>query len=790
MEIFENQTEFDVIFIENRINSNLTDFSTDEDYRLTFDLVSLPIWREDFATEAQLLFSNMRQALTEFNSGFDVWLDWYEERLQGSPLQFRRELSWTTLSQERLGQNAREKNAYLKQLWNEHSPDQLASTASLRPLNRVRTIFIGPGAAGKTSLIRAMRGEKVVEKDQERTPGADLTEASSIELAAADVFEHKLEGTEITVHFWDFGGQVMAHATHQFFLRSKCLYVIVLDAGSERIIREERTANTEAEYWLEHVRAYGDSAPVILVGGKCDRPHQVSLDLNSLKQRYPNIVGFYQVSATKARGKHKPEFKIFTRVWAEQLVALGVHSEMFSAEQFAVMEAVKKKARKQDFLSFDDYEEICDEEDLPLDGPTGGETLRDLMDKLGIIMHFAQLHRLDADLLNPSWLTYGVYTLLFDKRSKKKKGRITFDDVVKILKNPPQPPDHDRKLRYPRSRCGTVVDAMGAFKVAYRLERDDSQIIIPALLPESQPDHDFVFDGALAFQFDCDGLLPPHVLPALIVDNHKDIARYGRDEEDVVWEYGVLLRPERGYNAEALVIARTRNQQKLDIYVKGADASDYITSLRKNVLDSISDMPDLKYQEKVQVTPDMRIDDQLERFAGVQPHYISYKAVKNAHEHDLPVPGEDDFIYDSNKIMKIFPAVSGDPRHQIMISYSRKDRAHVEALVVKLEDEGFTVWYDKELNAGKRARMRRQINQAIDTARVVLALWSPNSADSDWVLDEADHAWNDDKLISLRLPELERKQIPKPFGAKHVLLHTSFSHLKKALAAKGLRSRR
>ena len=78
----------------------------------------------------------------------------------------------------------------------------------------------------------------------------------------------------------------MAHATHQFFLRSKCLYVIVL-AG-----RAERNPNEEAEYWLEHVRAFGDSAPVLLVGNKAD-VMPVNLDLRTLKEKYPNIVGFY-----------------------------------------------------------------------------------------------------------------------------------------------------------------------------------------------------------------------------------------------------------------------------------------------------------------------------------------------------------------------------------------------------------------------------------------------------------------------------------------------------------------
>ena len=92
----------------------------------------------------------------------------------------------------------------------------------------------------------------------------------------------------------------MAHATHQFFLRSKCLYVIVL-AG-----RAERNPNEEAEYWLQHVRAFGDGAPVLLVGNKAD-VMPVNLDQRTLKDKYPNVVGFYSVSCTKAKENFKED---------------------------------------------------------------------------------------------------------------------------------------------------------------------------------------------------------------------------------------------------------------------------------------------------------------------------------------------------------------------------------------------------------------------------------------------------------------------------------------------------
>ena len=121
-----------------------------------------------------------------------------------------------------------------------------------RPLKRVRAIFIGHGEVGKTSLIRALHGEDVVEGEEPITHGiASYNSRCKID-EEAGVFTRvtELKESDLTVHFWDFGAQVMAHATHQYFLRSKCLYVIVL-AG-----RAEHNPNEEAKYgWSMFVRS-------------------------------------------------------------------------------------------------------------------------------------------------------------------------------------------------------------------------------------------------------------------------------------------------------------------------------------------------------------------------------------------------------------------------------------------------------------------------------------------------------------------------------------------------------
>jgi hypothetical protein len=229
------------------------------------------------------------------------------------------------------------------------------------------------------------------------TQGIAITDPAKMD-EAAGVFTRvtHFNDDDLTVHFWDFGGQVMAHATHQFFLRSKCLYVIVL-AG-----RAERNPNEEAEYWLEHVRAFGDNAPVLLVGNKAD-VMPVNLDLTTLKQKFPNIVEFHSLSCTQARGAFKDEFELFRKKFGANLRALGQNVQRFSPGQFKVLKTVEQKAAQDDFLNEGRFDEICKENGIEMEGTGGRDSLLDILDKLGIVMHFERLPFLTDYVLNPRW---------------------------------------------------------------------------------------------------------------------------------------------------------------------------------------------------------------------------------------------------------------------------------------------------------------------------------------------------------------------------------------------------
>jgi tetratricopeptide (TPR) repeat protein len=71
----------------------------------------------------------------------------------------------------------------------------------------------------------------------------------------------------------------------------------------------------------------------------------------------------------------------------------------------------------------------------------------------------------------------------------------------------------------------------------------------------------------------------------------------------------------------------------------------------------------------------------------------------------------------------------------VFISYSSQDRERVIPLVEAIEQRGWTVWWDRKIDAG--TAFDREIESAIDGAKCIVVVWSANSVASDWVRSEA-----------------------------------------------------
>ena len=58
----------------------------------------------------------------------------------------------------------------------------------------------------------------------------------------------------------------------------------------------------------------------------------------------------------------------------------------------------------------------------------------------------------------------------------------------------------------------------------------------------------------------------------------------------------------------------------------------------------------------------------------------------------------------------------------IFVSYASDDRDRVRPLIERLESQGWTIWWDRDLVVGPS--FDEKIEEAIDAASVVVVVWS------------------------------------------------------------------
>lgn len=151
---------------------------------------------------------------------------------------------------------------------------QAEAAGTARPIHEIKAMLVGRGGAGKTSLRRFFMGEKH-DKNETETPGIAL-----------ETFPLVCQQGELTVRLWDFAGQEITHALHQFFLTEDCVYLLVLDPRSN-------TEMQDAEYWLGLLQRYAGNAPVLLVLNRQDaRQGGYEVDRRMLQERFPLIHSF------------------------------------------------------------------------------------------------------------------------------------------------------------------------------------------------------------------------------------------------------------------------------------------------------------------------------------------------------------------------------------------------------------------------------------------------------------------------------------------------------------------
>jgi len=447
-----------------------------------------------------------------------------------------------------------------------------------KPLNEVKVLLVGEGGSGKTSLVKRLFGEEV-DGNEPQTQGINIRK-----------WGIKNGEKEIKANFWDFGGQEIMHATHQFFLSKRSLYILVLDGRKDE----------KPEYWLKLIENFGGDSPVLVVINKIDENPSFELNRKFLQEKYPSISnrGFYRLSCKLNEGVEE-----FSKALQEELTKVKHLEIKWPESWFNVKSSLEKICPKCsfntkiedscesfNFIEYKEYKQLCDEEGIKSESERN--ILVDFLHDLGVILHFRDIPLLNTHVLEPEWVTNAVYKIVNSRIIADSRGVLKPTEMLpEILKQ-----NIENKFYYPPNQYNFIINLMEKFELSYGL--DDSTVLLPMLLEIQEPNFEFDYQKALKFRIDYD-FLPPSIMPRFIVKMSRDI------KDNLRWRTGVVLE-NKGCHSTAVIRADIE-AKRISIYVNGCQRRDYFSVVLQRFREINNSFEKLKATEKIPLPDDPEV---------------------------------------------------------------------------------------------------------------------------------------------------------------------------------------
>ncbi|MBD2159465.1 leucine-rich repeat domain-containing protein [Limnothrix sp. FACHB-1083] len=428
-----------------------------------------------------------------------------------------------------------------------------------------KLLVVGQGGTGKTALLNALRGQAFVPTDT--THGMAIAPLELAHPTRADV--------TMTLNAWDFGGQEIYHATHQFFMSERSLFVVVWSARSGH---EEG----KLDYWLNTITTLAPNAPIVLVASHTDQ-HAAAFPDRAFREKYPQIQAIARVSNRTNDGIDD------LRTTLAQLAAeLPLMGETWPATWL----------RAADSLA-----ELPD----PYIGPKAfyrhlaaagvAETSRPVLARwlheLGQILFFqdrpanSDLDLSDLVILQPAWASQTISRVIDDREVEEKRGIFTHCCMERLWC------DLDRHV------CDHLLRLMERFDLSYRLldDRDADRSLVVERVPHNPPpyetDWDALADGPqIAFRYHLN-FVPPGI-PTWF------IARQSRFSIDRHWRYGALFAYDDGGVRHLALLDLPLGERSLRLTVRGPHPQNFCTLLHDGITQLLAErFPGLQVTPKV-----------------------------------------------------------------------------------------------------------------------------------------------------------------------------------------------
>ncbi|MEM9954857.1 MAG: COR domain-containing protein, partial [Chloroflexota bacterium] len=586
-------------------------------------------------------------------------------------------------------------------------------------LYEAKLLILGEGGAGKTTLTQKILDSNYQLKDEDTTKGIDIAE-----------WEFLLDNDRVfKVNIWDFGGQEIYHATHQFFLTERSLYVLVVDTRKE---------DTDFYYWLNIAELLGGESPLVIFNNeKQDRKR--AIDERSLREEFLNFNGTFHANLATNRGLEDTVREI--QHYMQGLPHVG-------AELPKTWVNVRRQLEddNRDYIFYEEYLDICDTVNLTEERYK--EQVLGYLHDLGVCLHFKddQLLRRYV-ILKPEWGTNAVYKVLDNERVIENWGEFSPEDLEYIWSDNQY---NDMRVE--------LLKLMMKFKLCYQIP-DTSTYIAPQLLPVEKPDYKWDISSNLRLRYSYK-FMPKGIVTQLIV------ALYDLISEQTVWRTGVVIQ-------EKDTIAEIREyypNKEIDIRIAGSDRKSLLAVIRREINRIHSRFHRLKVDELIPCNC-------IACSSGNEPFFHSYSRLRDFRSRRIQqsqcgLSGEmvnvgsliDDVIIPTKEISQDISFVTYD--FDVFISHSSRDNPMIERVIKSFKRHNIKYWLDNE-QIKPDSKIVSEIERGIETSRHFLICLSPNYVQSEWCKGEYRPVLNSIlsrvegySVVLLNLEDMDLKETP------------------------------
>ena len=423
-----------------------------------------------------------------------------------------------------------------------------------------KLLFVGQGGVGKTALLRSLQGEPF-EPQLSTTHGIEVKSLNLQHPTEADI--------TMQLNCWDFGGQEIYHATHQFFLTNRSLFVLTWNArhGYEQ---------GKLYYWLDAIQAAAPESPILIVATHIDE-RDADLPLNEICAKYPQIVGHYETSNLTGQG-----IKDLKAAIADAAAALPLMGETWPATWLDAAESIRSSEKKH-ITPHELWEIMASHQVFGKDA----RVLAQWLHELGDILHFRDDEELSAlVILKPQWVSKYISMVLESEEVIRRLGIFTSTHMRELWADlTPTMQDHFLRM-------------MERFDLSYRTLQNKEISLVVERLPLDPPDYVPQWDAIretepcreISMRFKLN-TIPPGIPTWFIARSHRFTTH-------THWRNGALFidSPERQHLA---LVQAFPHERYLQLAVRGPFPHNFFALLKDGIEVTLRRFPGLKIERMI-----------------------------------------------------------------------------------------------------------------------------------------------------------------------------------------------